>query len=297
MDEQASGRGAVLERLKTRFQQTAEDLSLARAQNSELEKRIGSLTETILAANEDKEAIKVESRAELARREEAALADRRRHQDALCAARQQQQRCQMDRDLAIEELTTLRSQVKELQMEKVGMARQVRDLESEVKARCRLQQSASDQMIRHNAAKHKLSKEVAALSAWLRRLEAEVTAAGQLNSRLSLQLQHHQLRQQQPAAAPAESDVVAACAELEELGSLLCGGDGCGVPMTPADPSAPEPPDGKGEKEPVTLSRRDKDTGVSSTGHQPPNTAVKLSLSGAVAVEELREGLSPTAPL
>ena len=44
------------------------------------------------------------------------------------------------------------------QMEKVSLARQVRDLETEVKARCRLQQNTTDQMVRYNQAKNKLAK-------------------------------------------------------------------------------------------------------------------------------------------
>ncbi|XP_037075556.1 uncharacterized protein LOC119096748 [Pollicipes pollicipes] len=218
--------GSVLGRLQTRFQQSAEDLLTEREHNADLEKRIKSLTEHVLAANEEKENIKVEQRAALTRLEEAALAERRRLESALCSARQQQQRGQMDLELATEELAALRGQVKSLQMEKVGLARQVRDLELEVKARCRLQQNASDQMVRHNQAKHKVNREVSGLGDWLKRLEAEARAAAELNGRLQLQLRHQGLRLEQLTTAAPADHAASTCPELEELRALLtAGGD------------------------------------------------------------------------
>ena len=57
-----------------------------------------------------------EQRAALSRLEEAALAERRRYENALCSARQQHQRGQMDLQLATDELGALRGQLKALQV-------------------------------------------------------------------------------------------------------------------------------------------------------------------------------------
>ncbi|XP_043214184.1 angiomotin-like isoform X2 [Amphibalanus amphitrite] len=242
----AGSPGSVLTRVQTRFQQFTEDLLMTKGQNAELEKRITFLTEQILAANEEKEALKAEHRAAISRLEEAALAERRRYETALCTARQQHQRGHMDLQLATEELTALRAQLKTLQMEKVSLARQVRDLETEVKARCRLHQNASDQMVRYNQAKNKLNKEVSGLTDWLKRLESESRSAAELNRRLQLLLQHQSLQLQQlaPAAAAAAATLTATCPELEQLRTLLAAGrDGDGDTPPPPPQSGMEAED------------------------------------------------------